>query len=353
MNNKVTKIIELNNGHIEEKAIKEAGEVIKNGGLVAFPTETVYGLGANALDEDAVGKIFEAKGRPQDNPLIVHIGDISQIYELVEEVPEKALMLMEKFWPGPLTLLFNKNEKVPLKTTGGLQSVAIRMPKNEIAIKLINESKVPIAAPSANLSGKPSPTNASHVIEDLLGKIDIIIDGGTTGVGVESTVLDISTDIPTILRPGGVTLENLLTVFPKVEYDPALESKDKDLVPKSPGQKYKHYSPKANMKIVYGTIEDMSKKINELKDYYTLEGMKVGILATSQTKEKYDLDNTLVLGDRENLESIASNLFDMLRKFDKLEVDIILSEGFEEKGIGKAIMNRMKKAAGGDIIYLD
>ena len=347
-----TVILKINSDNPENDKILTASNKLLDGGVVAFPTETVYGLGANALDEESIDKIFKAKGRPQDNPLIVHISRIEQLDKLVEQIPVRAYILMEKFWPGPLTLIFNKSKNVPYKTTGGLETVAIRMPNHKIALSLINKSNLPIAAPSANVSGRPSPTEAEHVIEDLTGKVDIIIDGGPTGVGVESTVLDISSDVPTILRPGGITREDLLEVFENVEYDPALSINDDNITPKSPGQKYKHYSPNAKMFIVDGNIKDMTSYIIKLYNEYNNQGLKVGIMATLQTEKEYGDLNKIVMGDRKNKETIAANLFNVLRKFDKLGVDVILAEGIKEEGIGKAIMNRMNKAAGGNIFYL-
>lgn len=347
-----TKILKIDRYNPEKEKINMAAEIIKQGGTVAFPTETVYGLGANALNEEAIAKIFTAKGRPQDNPLIVHIADIEQLYGLVESVPERALDLMDRFWPGPLTIIFNRSSKVPDRITGGLSTVAIRMPQHKIALELIKAAALPIAAPSANTSGRPSPTDSCHVIEDLMGKIDMIIDGGSTGIGVESTVLDISSEIPVILRPGGVTKEDLLTIFPRVEFDPALEQNSEILIPKSPGQKYRHYSPKAKMIIVKGELKDTTDEINKLAEKYTKDGMRVGIMATEQTKESYNADNVLVVGDRERLITISMNLFKTLREFDKLNVDIILAEAINEDGLGKAIMNRMRKAAGGNVIRL-
>lgn len=350
MKEKNTSILTVDPLHPDMNKIIEAANIIKDGGTVAFPTETVYGLGANALDEKAIEKIFTAKGRPQDNPLIIHISDISQLQELVEDIPEHAYILMEKFWPGPLTLIFKRTNIVPDRITGGLSTVAIRMPAHNIALELIRHSQLPIAAPSANTSGKPSPTNSSHVIHDLSGKIDMIIDGGSTGVGLESTVLDISGDVPTILRPGGITIEDLLGVLPKVEYDKAIEMTNENLTPKSPGQKYKHYSPEAKMIIVEGNLEEIVTKTIKLCKEYNTQGVNVGIMATKQTYDKYVNSNILVVGDRNFPETIASNLFDTLRKFDEEKVDIIIAEAVEEKGIGKAIMNRMKKAAGGKMI---
>lgn len=345
-----TKILKIDPIYPESDNIKEAAEIIIKGGVVAFPTETVYGLGANALDEKAIEKIFTAKGRPQDNPLIVHIGSISQLKELVKSVPEQAHLLMEKFWPGPLTLIFNRTDIIPDRITGGLSTVAIRMPNHNIALELIKQSGLPIAAPSANTSGKPSPTNALHVIHDLSGKIDMIIDGGSTGVGLESTVLDISGDVPTILRPGGITIEDLLTVLPRVEYDKAIEVENSNIIPKSPGQKYKHYSPDAKMIIVQGSVDEIIRKTLELLREYESQGLKVGIMATKQTHNAYKNGSILIVGDRNYPETVAANLFYTLRKFDEMKVDIIIAEAVEEKGIGKAIMNRMRKAAGGKIV---
>ncbi|WP_425446186.1 L-threonylcarbamoyladenylate synthase [Dethiothermospora halolimnae] len=340
-----TKILKIDNENPDKDKIKEAARILKSGGTVAFPTETVYGLGANALNEDSIDKIFNAKGRPQDNPLIVHIADIDQINKLVKNISKRAKTIMEKFWPGPLTVIFDKSDIVPYKVTGGLETIAIRMPNHKIALSLIKEANLPIAAPSANISGKPSPTESSHVIQDLSGKIDMVIDGGNTGVGLESTVLDLSGDIPTILRPGGITIEDLLTVFDKVDYDKALENNDENLKPKSPGQKYRHYSPNAKMTIIKGNENLVSKEINKLTKKYEDQGLKVGIMATEEMKDKYENGEILVVGSKQKTETIAKNLFDTLRKFDKLKVDIILAEAIDEKGIGKAIMNRMGKAS--------
>lgn len=332
------------------KTIHKAADIIKKGGVVAFPTETVYGLGANSFDDKAVDKIFIAKGRPQDNPLILHVNNVEEVYMLVETVDKRAKKVMESFWPGPLTLIFKKSEKVSKKLTGGLSTVAIRMPKHKIASEIIKYSKVPIAAPSANLSGKPSPTNAEHVIRDLYGRVDMIIDGGDTGIGVESTVLDISQDMPTILRPGGVTYEDLIKIFPKVEYDQSIIKDDEDIVPKSPGQKYKHYAPKAKMIVFSGNIENIASAIKKYSEKVEEEGKKLGIMATEETKKEYSGENILVVGSRKEKDTIAKNLFKVLRQFDDLNVDIILAEGVDTTGIGTAIMNRMKKACGGNII---
>lgn len=349
---KNTLVIKLDKENIKLDELKIPSEILKSGGLVAFPTETVYGLGANALDEDAVKSIFVAKGRPSDNPLIVHISDISQLENLVKCISESAKKLMEKFWPGPLTLLFEKSDLVPLVTSGGLDTIAVRMPDNEVALSIIKQTGLPIAAPSANLSGRPSPTSASHVLEDLDGKIDAVVDGGETSVGLESTVLDLTSDTPLILRPGSVTREQLLEVLKEVSYDSALESSDKRSVPKSPGQKYRHYSPKAKMEIFLGKREDVVDKINEELKKYDSQGIKTAVLSSDETLDLYNARYKLSMGSEKELSKVASNLFHLLREFDKLDVDIILSEGVEEVGIGKAIMNRLKKAAGGNVTYV-
>lgn len=352
MKYKDTKIIKIDDGNVECYKLNVPADILKSGGLVAFPTETVYGLGANALNEEYVSNIYKAKGRPSDNPLIVHIAEISQLDNLVSETPQNAKKLMDAFWPGPLTLIFNKSNNVPNNVTGGLNTVAVRMPRHKIALDLIKKANVPVAAPSANTSGKPSPTDANHVIEDLMGRVDVIIDGGQTGVGVESTVLDITCDPPTILRPGGVTKENLLEVLENVNFDPAL--KDAELAPKSPGMKYTHYSPKASVKIVCGDLKNIPNRIMKEYNKLTNENFNVGILCTEETKNYYEIDNNkkLVIGDRSKPETIASNLFKCLRKFDTIGVDIILTECIEEKGIGRAVMNRLIKAAGGNIIIV-
>ena len=343
----MTKIVRVNKNNPEIELIDFAAKVIKEGGLVAFPTETVYGIGVNSFNEEAIKKIFIAKGRPQDNPLIVHIAELEQIYDLVKEVPQKAKTLMKKFWPGPLTLIFKKSQKVPYVNTAGMDTVAIRMPSNTIAHLLIKRAEVPISAPSANVSGKPSPTDASHVIEDLYGKVDVIIDGGKCDVGVESTVLDLTEKVPVILRPGAVTLEMLREVIGYVEVDPSLLKKpQEDLKPKSPGMKYKHYSPNAEVYIVTGDLEKVVKKIQELTEEQLKYGKKVGIMATVQTSTQYEKGEIIVVGDRNRPETIAKNLFEVLRQFDKKGVDVIFAESFEYDNIGLAIMNRLEKAAG-------
>jgi L-threonylcarbamoyladenylate synthase len=340
-----TKIVKMDSENIDYNVIKEAAEIINNGGIVVFPTETVYGIGADALNDEAVDKIFKAKGRPQDNPLIVHIAEFNELYDLTEIVPTSAKILADKFWPGPLTMILYKNHILSDKITAGLNTAAIRLPVNKIALALIKESKKPIAAPSANLSGKPSPTEASHVIEDLMGKVDMIIDGGSTDIGLESTVVDMTSEIPMILRPGGVTREDIMTVLGDCEYDPAIIKGSEKLIPKSPGQKYRHYSPKAKVILYKGEIENITQKINEDYEKFQTEGYKVGIMSTVQTQEHYLGKLTILCGDRTKYLTISSNLFKILRDFDHMGVDIILAEAFDEKGLGKAIMNRLGKAS--------
>lgn len=345
-----TKIVKVNENNPEKELIEEGAKLIKDGKLVAFPTETVYGLGANGLDEEAVKKIFIAKNRPQDNPLILHISSVEQIKPLVEEIPKEAKFLMDRFWPGPLTLLFKRSSLVPSIITAGLDTVAIRMPDHPIALELISSSGVPIAAPSANTSGKPSPTSAKHVIEDLYGRIHMVIDGGKTGVGLESTVLDLSCKPPMILRPGGISLEDLKEIIPDVKLDLTILKEDKNLTPKSPGQKYRHYAPIADMFVFVGELEGIVKVIKEKAGELIKEGKTVGIMATEETKNRYEEGVVISVGSRKDMATIGHNLFNTIRLFDEKKVDVILAEGVEAHHIGTAIMNRLKKASGGKII---
>lgn len=345
-----TRILKIDKEKIDYNLLEEAVNIIKEGRLVVFPTETVYGLGANGLDERAAEKIFAAKGRPQDNPLILHVYSIDQIKDLVEDIPDIAKVCIEKFWPGPLTILFKKSNKVPEIITAGLDTVAIRMPENKIALELIRLSNTPIAAPSANISGRPSPTSAKHVIEDLSGKVDMIIDGGDTGIGLESTVLDLSGDIPMILRPGGVTEEDLRKIISNITIDSSIIKSDDTLVPKSPGQKYRHYAPKSEMILFSGEVARIVDIIIAYTKEYSEAGKKVGIMCTDETIDSYKEGLIISLGSRENKETIAHNLFNTLRLFDEADVDIILAEGVDLSNLGTAIMNRMMKAASGKII---
>ncbi|WP_379970676.1 L-threonylcarbamoyladenylate synthase [Ectobacillus sp. sgz5001026] len=322
--------------------LQEAANLLQQGEVVAFPTETVYGLGADATNEEAVRKIFEAKGRPSDNPLIVHIADQEQLTPLVSSIPPLTQVLMEKFWPGPLTIIFPSSNHVATRVTAGLDTVAIRMPDHPVAHALLKMAHVPIAAPSANVSGRPSPTLASHVSTDLNGKIAGIVDGGATGVGVESTVLDITSDVPTILRPGGITREQLEEVIGPVLLDKGLQ--DQSQKPKAPGMKYKHYAPKSPLTIVEGSREYVQQLASKQ------EGKKVGILTTEENADFYQADQVLVCGKRADLATVAAHLYDTLRKFDEVGVDVIYSESFPREGLGNAIMNRLTKAAGHHII---
>lgn len=347
-----TILVTVDNKAPNKEIIEQAATILKNGGLVAFPTETVYGLGANGLDVVACKKIYEAKGRPSDNPLILHIAQKQALYKIVKSVPEKAEKLIDAFWPGPLTMIFEKKDCVPNEITGGHSTVAVRFPSHVVAQEIIKASNLPIAAPSANSSGKPSPTKASHVIFDLEHKIDMIVDGGSAEVGLESTIVDVSGKIPMLLRPGAVTKEMIEEVIGQIEIDPTILSKpSSDVAPKAPGMKYTHYSPKADVILVQGDdISKVKQKIKELVKKDLQLGKKVGILATGQTKNDYDCGIVLSLGDRENLEEIGSNLFKHLRKFDFLGVEVVYSETVPEVGEGLAIMNRLQKAAGYKVI---
>jgi L-threonylcarbamoyladenylate synthase len=341
-----TLIEKIDKNQIDEQILAKAGEILKNGGLVAFPTETVYGLGANALDEKAAMKTYAAKGRPSDNPLIVHIADVSALNAIVEEVPEKAKKVMEKFWPGPLTLIFKKKDIVPLGTTGGLQTVAVRMPVDEIARKLIRAGGGYVSAPSANTSGRPSPSTAQHVADDMTGKIDMIIDGGSVEIGVESSILDMTVEPPMILRPGAVTKEMLEEVIGTVVVDTALLSDASGEAPKAPGMKYRHYAPKAQLMIVSGEPEEAVKAIKQIAFEQERLGYRVGIIATNETISSYTRGIVKSIGSRSNENSIAKNLYKVLREFDEEDVSYIYSEAFDQDGIGSAIMNRLDKAAG-------
>jgi len=321
--------------------IQQAADFLSKNEVVAFPTETVYGLGGNAKEDQAVNKIYEAKGRPSDNPLIIHIAEQSQLTDFVEEISPKAQYLMDRFWPGPLTIIFPlKKGFLSNKATAGLETVAVRMPDHPVAMAVLKQSGLPIAAPSANRSGKPSPTTALHVKEDLDGRIAGIVDGGPTGVGVESTVIDCTTAIPVILRPGGVTKEQLEEVIGEVHVDPALA--DEKEAPKSPGMKYRHYAPDAPLYLVDGTREAIQRLVNEQRR----EGRKVGVLTTKENEAYYDADFVFACGERGRLETVASSIYEALRSFNKQDIELIYSELFPNEGVGNAIMNRLMKAAG-------
>ena len=348
-----TKIYEIDSAHIDIEKMKEAADFIRNGELVAFPTETVYGLGADALHPEASKKIYAAKGRPSDNPLIVHISKFEDLVSIAKEVPIQARKLADAFWPGPLTMVVWKNEKVPYETTGGMETVAIRMPNHPIALKLISESGCLIAAPSANTSGKPSPTQASHVALDMDGKIPMILDGGAVGIGIESTIVDLTEEVPMILRPGYITKEMLEDVLgEEVKIDPGLIDSDSLTKPKAPGMKYKHYAPKADLVLVDGDADKVVSKINELVQEKQQQGKKVGVIATNETKEHYKADIVVSIGARADEDAIAQHLYQILRGFDDLDVDAIYSESFATPRIGQAIMNRLLKAAGHQVLQV-
>ena len=334
--------------------IQTAAKILQEGGLVAFPTETVDGLGGNGLDGTACEKIYIAKGRPSDNPLILHISEFEELNPIVREISPAAQKLMDAFWPGPLTMVFPKSDIVPEKATGGLDTVAVRFPNHPVARAIIKAAGLPIAAPSANSSGKPSPTRASHVEFDLNGKIDMIVDGGAAEWGLESTIVDVSGEVPMILRPGAVTKEMMEEVVGTVEIDPAILQKPAaDLKPKAPGMKYTHYSPKAEVILVKGETTAVADEINRLAAEDMAHGLKTGVMATEETKDLYKADIILSLGSRERPEEIGANLFKYLRKFDFLGAERVYSEVFSEEGEGMAIMNRLNKAAGYCVIDLD
>lgn len=349
---KTTLTLKVNPLNPEKIKIQIAAEIIKKGGLVAFPTETVYGLGADALNSDAILALFKAKKRPLDNPPIIHVENADDVNKLVESLPEEAELLMKKFWPGPLTLVFRRSKMVPEVTVAGLDTIAVRMPKHEVALALIRESGVPIAAPSANLAGKPSPTNSRHVFDDLKGRIDVILDGGATCVGVESTVLDLSVKPPLVLRPGGIILEALREILGEVELHPFVAAEKEIAVGEihSPGMKHKHYAPKARLILVEGRLSAVVEKIIEMVNEYKHKGFRVGVLGTDETCQKYTGDSIKSLGSLFNLEAIAQNLFRLLREFDEDNVDVIVAEGVPAEGIGLAVMNRLRKASGYNIV---
>ena len=350
METKRIKISDTKN--INDEELKEAAQILRDGGLVAFPTETVYGLGGNALDEKAAGKIYAAKGRPSDNPLIAHVSCAAEVTPLVKYIPEAGKKLMDAFWPGPLTIIFPKSDIVPYGTTGGLDTVAVRMPVDPVANRLIALAGVPVAAPSANTSGRPSPTTADHVWQDLNGKIEMIIDGGQVGIGLESTIVDFTEDVPVVLRPGYISLEMLQETLGDVRMDKGLIAADSKVRPKAPGMKYRHYAPKADLAIVEGPEEAVVKKINELAAEAKVHGEQVGIIATDETKDRYPEGLVVSIGSRKEEETIAHHLYEVLRDFDQSAVRSIYSEAFYTPRMGQAIMNRLLKAAGHKIIQV-
>lgn len=345
-----TRVEKTSETQMNMDAIRAAGQILKEGGLVAFPTETVYGLGANALDEEAAKKTYAAKGRPSDNPLIVHIASLEDLYPITEEVPEKAVRLAEQFWPGPLTMIFNKSDLVPHGTTGGLDTVAVRMPSDKTAMALIRAAGGYVSAPSANTSGRPSPTTAAHVLDDLDGKIEMILDGGPVHIGVESTIVDMTVEPPMILRPGAVTRDMLEQAIGEVAVDHTILSADSKTPPKAPGMKYRHYAPKAELAVVEGPLDKVVEKVNELAEEKERQGKKTGIIATEETMNCYHHENVKCIGTREDETTVAANLYRILREFDDDGTEYIYSEAFDADGIGSAVMNRLLKAAGHHVI---
>lgn len=336
----------------EDAALRRAGETIRRGGLVAFPTETVYGLGGDALNRESSRKIYAAKGRPSDNPLIVHICRFDDIREIVSELPEEAVKIADAFWPGPLTMILRKSDRVPAETTGGLDTVAVRFPSDRTAQKLIEYSGGYVAAPSANLSGRPSPTLAKYVEEDMKGRIEMIIDGGEAGIGLESTIIDITVNPPQILRPGYVTREMLEGILHKVDMDVTIMEGNGAQPPRAPGMKYRHYAPKGDLTVVEGNPDAVVGYINRRAALDRAAGEKTGVLGTSEQQRLYCADVVKNVGSREDEGSIASRLFTVLREFDDSGVTKIYSESFESSGLGQAIMNRLLKAAGHRVVRL-
>jgi len=346
-----TRIIRINPIYPDKALIAEVAEVIVKGGLVAFPTETVYGLGANAYNTEAVKKIFIVKNRPPDNPLIVHISDLEMLHLVAEEIPEKAWRLIKKAWPGPLTLILKKKRELPRTVTGGLDTVAVRLPGHPVAIELIKAAGTPVAAPSANLSGRPSPITAEHVVKDLWGKIEVIIDSGETFFGVESTVLNILTDPPTLLRPGPVGVEEIEAIIEERIIVPDwAKGYAEQAVPLSPGMKYRHYSPITPIILVEALPYNRERMISKIKEIAVEERnkkKKIIVITSNENKKLYEEEGlrTIVIGSANNLYEVAKNLYKVLRQIDELDVDIALCESFDEKGIGLAIMNRLRKAS--------
>lgn len=345
-------VVAMDGEHLNEEAIKKAGQILRDGGLVAFPTETVYGLGGNALDPRASMKIYAAKGRPSDNPLIVHIAELEKLKEITTKIPEGARILAEKYWPGPLTMILPKADIVPKETTGGLDSVAVRFPSDVIAQELIRAAGGFVAAPSANTSGRPSPTLAQHVEEDLGDAIDMILDGGQVGIGLESTIVDFTEEIPVVLRPGYISLEMLQETLGEVRMDKGLLITDNSVHPKAPGMKYRHYAPQAELAIVEGPTEKVISYINQMTEEASKKGLRIGIIAADETAARYKNGVIRSIGSREEEETIAHHLYEVLRDFDGDGVSAIYSEAFYTPKMGQAIMNRLLKAAGHKIIYV-
>ena len=335
----------------DPELIARAGQIIREGGLVAFPTETVYGLGGDAMQPDSSRKIYEAKGRPSDNPLIVHIARMSDLEKIAGSIPSEARLLAQRYWPGPLTMIFPKTDIVPYATTGGLDTVAVRFPSHPVASALILAAGGFVAAPSANLSGRPSPTRAAHVIEDLGDRIDAIIDGGDADIGLESTIVDFSAEVPAVLRPGYISLEDLKALIPSVRMDPGLIPEASGIRPKAPGMKYRHYAPKGSLTVVEGEKEQVIAAINRLTKEAEEAGKSCAVLCASETAAFYR-GRVYTLGSRQKEEEIAASLFAVLRQLDEDGIEVIYSEAFSDGSIGPAIMNRLLKAAGHRVLQV-
>lgn len=355
MNTDIIKI-EYSDGMLskqEEEMLQHAGNVLKDGGLVAFPTETVYGLGGDALNPESAKKIYEAKGRPSDNPLIVHIADFDDIHKIVSGLTDEAVKIAEAFWPGPLTMILGKADCVPYETTGGLETVAVRMPSDPVARKLIKYGGGFVAAPSANISGRPSPTNAKYVIEDMMGRIDVIIDGGDGDIGLESTIVDLTVSPPQILRPGYITNDMISKVLGTgVEDDITILTDDSGQAPKAPGMKYRHYAPRGELTIVEGPPEAVVEYINSQSAKAIDSGERVGIIATDEQRDKYIANVIKSVGSKDDEAGVGRHLYTVLREFDDENVTKIYSESFDKNGFGQAIMNRLLKAAGHRVVSL-
>jgi len=345
-----TEYVQIKRDEIEYSAIEKAGNIIKQGGLVAFPTETVYGLGGDGLNPSSSKKIYAAKGRPSDNPLIVHIADMKDLNKIVRYIPESAKALADEFWPGPLTMIFKKSDIVPLETTGGLDTVAVRFPSDKIALSFIKAAGGYVAAPSANTSGRPSPTSGKYVLEDMDGKIDMILDGGSCDIGLESTIVDLTEDIPVILRPGYISEEMLSEVLGQVEMDQTILDISSNMAPKAPGMKYRHYAPKGDLTIIKGESGAVVSYVNDKIKEHRGNQLKIGIIATDETSALYQADVIKSVGKRNDAPSIARRLYDILREFDDEEVDVIYAESFDQTDMGIAIMNRLLKAAGHKVL---
>lgn len=339
---------------IDEK-LSVAGDIIRRGGLVAFPTETVYGLGGDALCPASSGKIYAAKGRPSDNPLIIHIAEMAALEHIVCEIPKKAAKLAEVFWPGPLTMIFKKSAIVPHQTTGGLDTVAVRMPSHPLAALLIKKAGGYVAAPSANLSGKPSPTLAKYVVQDLDGRIDMILAADGVEIGLESTIVDLTGEIPVILRPGYITQKMLSEVVGETELDITIYDSDTAQAPKAPGMKYRHYAPKGELVIVEGEPQRVARYINEQAAAHEAAGLRTGVIATLEQFAQYQATSVKNAGSRCDAHEAAKKLYTFLREFDDEKIDCIYAESFADtmdQGFGQAVMNRLLKAAGHKVIHV-